>query len=214
MNNKNIFDNLLKVEVKDKLEVRKQGEITLNYLSWASAWEEFKKNCPDATYEIKMFDNLPYTYDDKTGYMVFTSITVNNLTHSMWLPVMNNNNKAMKAERYNYFVKNYKTGEKIECFVEPATMFDINKTIMRCLVKNMAMFGLGLSVYKGEDLPEEDKENQTVNSSNDKATVNQLAYIDNLKLDKQKICQDYKINSITELTKDQAKMVISKATGK
>lgn len=48
----------------------------------------------------------------------------------------------------------------------------------------------------------------------DKATVNQLAYIDSLKLDKQKICQTYKINSITELTKDQAKMVISKATGK
>lgn len=48
----------------------------------------------------------------------------------------------------------------------------------------------------------------------DKATVSQLAYIDSLKLDKQKICQTYKINSITELTKDQAKMVISKATGK
>ena len=48
----------------------------------------------------------------------------------------------------------------------------------------------------------------------DKATVNQLAYIDNLKLDKQKICQTYKINSITELTKEQAKLVISKATGK
>ena len=48
----------------------------------------------------------------------------------------------------------------------------------------------------------------------DRATVNQLAYIDNLKLDKQKICQTYKINSINELTKDQAKMVISKATNK
>lgn len=48
----------------------------------------------------------------------------------------------------------------------------------------------------------------------EKATVSQLAYIDNLHLDKQKICQTYKINSITELTKDQAKIVISKATNK
>jgi hypothetical protein len=35
-------------------------------------------------------------------------------------------------------------------------MFDINTAIMRCLVKNLAMFGLGLYIYAGEDLPEED----------------------------------------------------------
>lgn len=58
------------------------------------------------------------------------------------------------------------------------------------------------------------KTNSNENNSDDKATVSQLAYIDSLKLDKQAICQTYKINSITELTKDQAKMVISKATGK
>ena len=43
----------------------------------------------------------------------------------------------------------------LEKHVEKATMFDINKTIMRCLVKNLSMFGLGLYIYAGEDLPEE-----------------------------------------------------------
>ena len=47
--------------------------------------------------------------------------------------------------------------------VEAATMFDINKSIMRCLVKNLAMFGLGLYIYAGEDLPEEDKEEEKAN---------------------------------------------------
>ena len=46
------------------------------------------------------------------------------------------------------------TGNYIEKAVEKATMFDINKTIMRCLVKNIAMFGLGIYIYAGEDMPE------------------------------------------------------------
>ena len=55
----------------------------------------------------------------------------------------------MKANPYTYDTKKAK-GLKVDA----ATMFDINKTIMRCLVKNLAMFGLGLYIYAGEDLPE------------------------------------------------------------
>lgn len=95
-------------------------------------------------------NKLPYVYDENTGYMVFTNVTINNLTHTMWLPVMDSANKAMKSERYTYDTK-YKKGIPVEA----ATMFDVNKTIMRCLVKNLAMFGLGLYIYAGEDLPEE-----------------------------------------------------------
>ena len=58
----------------------------------------------------------------------------------------------MKLAPYTYTTKN---GEKS---VEGISMFDINKTIMRCLVKNLAMFGLGLYIYSGEDLPEDIKE--------------------------------------------------------
>ena len=76
----------------------------------------------------------------------------------MWLPVMDGNNKAMLNRLYRYKVKEYHegkfTGNYIEKEVPPATMFDINKTIMRCLVKNLAMFGLGIYIYAGEDLPE------------------------------------------------------------
>ena len=150
-----MFEELLKINVNDHTE-SKNG---LTYLSWVYAWSEIKKKCPEATYEIVKFENnLPYVYDENTGYMVFTRMTINNETNEMWLPVMDGNNKAMLNHSYTYQVKEYAngswTGEYKEKSVEAATMFDINKTIMRCLVKNIAMFGLGLYIYAGEDLPE------------------------------------------------------------
>jgi len=65
----------------------------------------------------------------------------------MQLPVMDNKNKAMKSMAYQYKTRN---GMKD---VEAATMFDINTAIMRCIVKNLAMHGLGLYIYAGEDIP-------------------------------------------------------------
>lgn len=148
-NEKTSFEKLYAINVNDKTEA-KNG---LTYLSWAWAWAEFKKVHPTATYEVKKFENgLPYAYDPNTGYMVYTTVTVDGLTHEMWLPVMDGNNKAMKAEPYTFKTK-YKEVE-----VKAATMFDINKTIMRCLTKNLAMFGLGLYIYAGEDLPDTDEE--------------------------------------------------------
>ena len=149
------FEELSKISVIEHTE-NKNG---LTYLSWTWAWSEIKKQCPDANYEIEKFENnLPYTYDENTGYMVFTKMTIDNQTYEMWLPVMDGNNKAMLNHPYTYKVKEYKdgkwTGGYIEKSVEPASMFDINKTIMRCLVKNIAMFGLGIYIYAGEDMPE------------------------------------------------------------
>lgn len=138
----------------------------LTYLTWSSAWSELKKLYPDATYNIKKFENnLPYVYDENTGYMVFTDVTIDGLTHEMWLPVMNGSNKAMKSKPYQYKTKYANKS------VEAATMFDINKTIMRCLVKNLAMFGLGLYIYAGEDLPEEARDNEVV--KNDEEITNE-----------------------------------------
>ena len=142
------FEKLFSLNVNDKTDT-KNGN---TYLSWAWAWAEFKKLCPSATYEICKFDGLPYVYDSKTGFMVYTRVTVDELTYEMWLPVMDNNNNAMKAEPYEV-TTTYK-----KFTVKPATMFDINKTIMRCLVKNLAVFGLGLYIYAKEDLPEDDSE--------------------------------------------------------
>lgn len=139
--NKSIFNELIAVDVKDHIE--KKGN--LNYLSWVWAWIEIKKRYPNATYEVEKFENdLPYVYDKNTGYMVFTKVCINGLTHEMHLPVMDYKNKAIK---------------------ENCTMFEINKTIMRCLTKNLAMFGLGLNIYAGEDIPEDfNQQNQNNNS--------------------------------------------------
>lgn len=151
---KNYFTELYSLNVNENVE-KKEG---LSYLSWSWAVAEILKKYPDMTYEILRFENnLPYTYDEKTGYMVFTKVTIEGITREMWLPVMDSKNKAMLDHEYTYDVKNWKTGEIVEKAVAPATMFDINKTIMRCLTKNFAMFGLGLYIYAGEDLPEEEQ---------------------------------------------------------
>ena len=150
-----VFDELNAINVNDKTEKKKSGGTELTYLSWTWAWAEVKKRYPEAHYEIIMHNGLPYVYDENTGYMVFTTVTIDGITHMMWLPVMDGANKAMKNQPYTYATKY--NGEKT---VDAATMFDVNKTIMRCLVKNLAMFGLGLYIYAGEDLPEVEVEEQ------------------------------------------------------
>jgi len=143
---KTTFEKLSAINVNDKAE-KKNG---LTYLSWAWAWAEVKKAYPDARYKIvyDLYHNKPYFYDENLGYMVMTEVTISGETLEMWLPVMDGANKSMMAKSYTYTTR---YGDKT---VEAATMFDINKTLMRCLVKNLAMFGMGIYIYAGEDLPE------------------------------------------------------------
>lgn len=173
MSNENLkhFETLNKIDVSEKIEKKKSGSVELSYLSWAWAWGELKKKYPCAIYEVQKFNGLPYVFDPLTGYMVYTKITIENITHEMWLPVMDGANKAMKDKPYTYLVQKKEWSKQYNKFivvknkdgnilydektVETATMFDINKTIMRCLVKNIAMFGLGLYIFAGEDLPED-----------------------------------------------------------
>lgn len=144
-----VFEDLNSLNVNEHTEKKNVSGKDLTYLSWPWAWAEVKKRYPDAHYTIwRNRDGLPYTVDPLTGYMVYTNVTIEGVTHEMWLPVMNGANRAMKPEPYEYKAGNY---TKV---CEAATMMDINKTIMRCLVKNLAMFGLGLYIYAGEDLPE------------------------------------------------------------
>lgn len=153
----NVFSTLYSVDISESLE-KKSNDSTLLYIKWGEAWREVKRRYPDATYEILRFgdEQLPYVYDQKTGYMVFTNVTIEGLTHSMWLCVMDGANKAMKSEPYTYVVG--KGERQREKSVNAADMFDINKTIMRCLVKNLAMHGLGLSLYHGDIMSPEAKE--------------------------------------------------------
>ena len=151
MTEQTTFERLAGTNVNEHIEDKKAGGTSLKYLSWAWAWKYFKQAIPDAKYEIRHWDDKPYLFDEKTGYLVETSITAGGETHTMWLPVMDSSNHAMKDKVYTIKTK-YNSFD-----VLPASMFDINKTIMRCLVKNMAMFGLGLYIYAGEDLPQDEE---------------------------------------------------------
>ena len=149
-----VFEELNALNVNGHTEIKRSGNTELTYLSWPWAWAEVKKRYEDASYTIwKDENNRPYILDPETGYMVYTSVTIEGVTHEMWLPVMDGANKAMRNVPYTYLTKY--NGEKT---CEAATMMDINKAIMRCLVKNLAMFGLGLYIYAGEDLPENQSE--------------------------------------------------------
>jgi len=167
------FEKAYNLNANNKTE--KKGNLT--YLSWAWAWAEFKKIYPEAKYKIKKFgeNNLPYVYDENTGYMVFTEVEADDTKYEMWLPVMDGANKAMKNKQYSYKTK---YGEKT---VEPANMFDINKTIMRCLTKNLAMFGLGLYIYAGEDLPEKPEEEKNEETKRIIEAINKIDNIDDLR---------------------------------
>ena len=143
---KNDFQSMYEIDVNHKTK-NKSG---LKYLSWAWAWAEFKKVNSDATYHVDLYDGKPFLSDKILGYMVSTTVTVGDLTIPMHLPVLDGANKAQKDEDYIYKTK---YADK-EC--KAASMFDINTAIMRCLTKNLAMFGLGLYIYAGEDIPSVD----------------------------------------------------------
>ena len=159
------FNALVSLDMNDKVEKIQN----LSYLSWANAWAEFKRAYPSATYRVvkNQTTGLPYFADPFVGIMVYTEVTADGITHEMWLPVMNGANKAMKFESYTYQVYDKFNKKYVEKTVERATMFDINKTIMRCLVKNLAMFGLGLYIYAGEDLPEQNNVTNEPEGNND-----------------------------------------------
>ena len=148
----------------------------LSYLSWGKAMEVILDLYPDMSYEIIFNEETkqPYFISDE-GIMCYTKVTIQGVTRMMWLPVMDHTNRAMKTSSYEYQVYDKYTKTYVTKVVEAATMFDINKTIMRCLTKNLAMFGLGLHIYIGEDLPtpmkeeEERKQNEAKKAAENKA---------------------------------------------
>ena len=205
-NLENSFIVLYRVDVSEYTEDKN----SLTYLSWSNAWKEVKKLYPKAMYKVQKFgeNRFPYICDPVTGYMVFTEVTIEDLTYEMWLPVLDNFNKALKNAPY-------KIGNRE---IPAATMFDINKAIMRCLAKNLAMFGLGLYIYAGEDLPEQIGET----SGSDKKTENKKAEVktvESLKIEikqyctktkkseaevKDRIFAKYKVKNLWQLTEIQA----------
>ena len=203
------FETLYKLNVNAYVEKKTTGGTSLSYLSWSPAWAEFKKAYPDATYEIIKYENkdgnlVPYMYDDKTGYMCSTKVTADGITHEMWLPVMDNNNRAMKAEPYVIV-----TSKGKEINVASATMFDVNKTLMRCLVKNLAMFGLGLYIYAGEDLPVETYEEKAEKLLALYDEIDKITDMDNLKAFYMSHKEEVKNKDVQQYLDAQAKKIMS-----
>lgn len=136
---KSVFQTLNEINVNDKVEKKNN----LSYLSWAWAWGEVKKKYPNAQYKIyeRESDYGPINYftDGRTAW-VKTSVIIDGLEHIEELPVMDYKNKSITLDKL--------------------TSFDVNKAIQRSLTKAIARHGLGLYIYAGEDLPEEDKKKE------------------------------------------------------
>lgn len=131
-NNKKPFELLNAINVNGHTE-QKNG---LTYLSWAWAWAEVKKAYPDANYTIYEDANgRPYHTDGRTCW-VKTGVTIEGLEHIEYLPVMDYRNASIPLDK--------------------VTSMDVNKAIQRSLTKACARHGLGLYIYAGEDLPEEE----------------------------------------------------------
>lgn len=118
-------ETLLKTNVAARTE--KKGKLT--YLSWAWAWDFALRADPAAIYEIKLFDGKPFVDINGTA-MVMVTVTIFGKAITCQLPVMNNYNKAI---------------------IKPDA-FEVNTAIMRCMTKGLALHGLGLGIYVGEDL--------------------------------------------------------------
>jgi hypothetical protein len=122
----NYFARLNQINVSDHVE--KKGEFS--YLSWPFAVAQLRLADPEACWEVRRFDGLPYLRTE-VGYFVEVAVTVQGVTLSQIHPVLDAKNRPL---------------------AEP-TAFDINTSIQRCLVKAIALHGLGLYIYAGEDLP-------------------------------------------------------------
>lgn len=143
----NYFNDLYSVNVNGHTEKKNN----LTYLSWAWAWGEIKKRHPDATYTVyENADGWNYHTDGHTCW-VKTGVTVNGIEHIEYLPVMDYKNKSIS--------------------VENVTSYDVNKSIQRSLTKACARHGLGLYIYAGEDLPEEEAAEKQDASRNAKNTA-------------------------------------------
>lgn len=123
----NHFARLSAINVSEHIE-KKGG---FSYLSWPFAVSQLRLADPSACWEVRRFDNLPYLATE-IGVFVEVAVTVQGVTLSQIHPVLDGRNRPIMAP----------------------TAFDINTSIQRCLVKAIALHGLGLYIYAGEDLPQ------------------------------------------------------------
>lgn len=128
---KSTYENLSAINVREKVERKGQ----MDYLSWANAWHMLKQNYPEATRNVYEDPATGWNYfTDGRSAWVKVGITVDGMEHIDYLPVMDYRNNALSVDK--------------------VTATDVNKTIQRSTAKAIAMHGLGLSLWTGEDVPE------------------------------------------------------------
>ena len=125
------MSDLLKINVNGHTE--RKGNLT--YLSWAWAWAEVLKIDPSARWTAHEWADRPAMFLPDGSAMVKVSVEIKGDIKTCVLPVMDNRNRA----------------------IQNPDAFAVNTAIMRCLAKAIAMHGLGLYIYAGEDLPEAEK---------------------------------------------------------
>ena len=156
--------------------IEKKGN--LSYLSWAYAWGTLMQYYPEASY----FYDEP-NVDPNGTVEVEVELTIEGITRRMWLPVMDHRNKAI---------------------VNP-TSRDVSDARMRCLVKCIAMFGLGHYIYAGEDLPLAVSDAPITEIQS--AKLKQL--LEKTESDVKKFCQVFKCKTVDELSVAQYDRAIS-----
>ena len=139
---KNIFKDLSSISIKGKTD--KKGKF--DYLSWASAWSMIKNEHPTAQRKVYESEHtgLNFFSDGKTAY-VKVGITINDMEHIDYLPVMDYRNNSIAIEK--------------------VTSMDVNTAIQRSTAKAIAMHGLGLSLWIGEDTLTTIKPSQAVSKN-------------------------------------------------
>lgn len=189
----NYFARLNQINVNDQIERKGQ----FSYLSWPFAVAQLRLADPNATWEVRRFDGLPFLRTE-AGYFVEVAVTVQGVTLSQIHPVLDGKNRPIP---------------------EP-TVFDLNTSLQRCLVKAIALHGLGLYIYAGEDLPTPTEDQSAppkapvavtpINGA--KASAAQLRYIERLidetGSDLQKLCDYFGVVSLSELTTQTASRAI------
>lgn len=176
----NYYTELSKIDVSEHME--KKGKFS--YLSWAWAVDQLRKVHPNATWEVIRFEGKPFMKTE-CGYFVEVAVTVEGITLSQIHPVLNNQNKP----------------------IAQPNAFEINTSIQRCLVKAIALHGLGLYIYAGEDLP---MDGPITSEQVGKIKTKALELAGMRKVKDSDVYFALKVQDITKLSEGQATDVISK----
>ena len=183
-----IWATLSQVDVSGRIE-KKQN---LSFLSWSWAWGTLMEHYPQAEYSFQE----PAEAQRDGSVMVYCTVTIDGLSRQMWLPVMDFKNQA----------------------ISNPDAVQVNKAKMRCLVKCLAMFGLGHYIYAGEDLPnaeadkaaESAKQGPSPRKIDDKTHAEIIQLIDKTNSDEHQFLEYFRVKHISEMTQAHAEIALQK----